>query len=207
MGPLVVLDGSWGACQAEQVNSADVKDFFERVSVDWDDMRSSFYNAGVIDALATHGHVGPGTRVVDVGTGTGFIAAGLAGTAASVIGVDNSPAMLTVAADNLAALGATNVALALGDVDDLPLPTSSADAAVANMVLHHAPDPAAMLTEMARIVRPGGRIAITDEVAHTYEWMHTEQADLWLGFTPEQVDTFLTQARLVDHGYASLGIQ
>jgi len=75
------------------------------------------------------------------------------------------------------------------------------------MVLHHAPDPAAMLTEMARVVRPGGKIAITDEVAHTYQWMHTEQADLWLGFTPEQVDTFFTQARLVDHGYASLGMQ
>ncbi len=189
------------------MDSTDVKDFFERVSTEWDDMRSSFYNAGVIDALADHAQIGSATSVVDVGTGTGFIAAGLAGNAASVIGVDNSPAMLAVAAENLAALGATNVALLRGEVQDLPLPDDSADAAVANMVLHHAPDPAAMLTEMARVVRPGGKIAITDEVAHTYEWMHTEQADLWLGFTPEQVDTFFTQARLADHGYASLGMQ
>lgn len=189
------------------MDSTDVKDFFERVSTEWDDMRSSFYNAGVIDALAAHTQIGSATSVVDVGTGTGFIAAGLAGNAASVIGVDNSPAMLAVAAENLAALGVTNVALARGEVEDLPLPDDSADVAVANMVLHHAPDPAAMLTEMARVVRPGGKIAITDEVAHTYEWMHTEQADLWLGFTPEQVDTFFTQARLIDHGYASLGMQ
>ncbi len=189
------------------MDSAGVKDFFERVSVEWDDMRSSFYNAGVIDSLAEHAHISSDTTVVDVGTGTGFVAAGLSGQAAAVIGVDNSPAMLAVAKDNLAALEAGNVTLIDGEVDALPLPDDSVDVAVANMVLHHAPDPAAMLTEMARVVRPGGRIAITDEVQHAYEWMRTEQADIWLGFTPDQVGTYLTQARLVEHGYASLGMQ
>jgi len=189
------------------VDSGDVKAFFERVSVDWDDMRSSFYNADVIDALAEHAHITPTSTVLDVGTGTGFVAAGLAGRAGQVIGVDNSPAMLGVAAGNIAALGATNVALAAGDSDALGLPDDSVDAAVANMVLHHAPDPAAMLTEMARVVRPGGTIAITDEMEHHYEWMHTEQADLWLGFTPDQVCGYFDKARLVEYGYASLGMQ
>ncbi len=72
-------------------------------------MRSSFYNADIIDALAERGRVSSTSTVVDVGTGTGFIAAGLAGRVAHVIGVDNSPAMLAVAASNLAALGADNV--------------------------------------------------------------------------------------------------
>lgn len=184
-----------------------MKAFFQRVSVDWDQMRSSFYNADIIDALAARTALGPHTRIVDVGTGTGFVAAGLAGRVAGVIGVDNSPAMLEVAAGNLTELGIDNVALVQGELDALPLPDDSLDAAVANMVLHHAPDPTAMLTEMARVVRPGGTVAVTDEVAHPYEWMRTEQADIWLGFTPDQIGEYFTAARLVDHGYAALGMQ
>jgi ubiquinone/menaquinone biosynthesis C-methylase UbiE len=194
-------------CDAAVVDSADVKAFFERVSTNWDDMRSSFYNADVIDALALHGRVDASSRVVDVGTGTGFVAVGLASRAGSVTGVDNSAAMLTVAADNIAACGLGNVSFVSGEIDRLPLDNDSVDAAVANMVLHHAPDPAAMLTEMARVVRPGGAIAITDEIEHDYEWMRTEQADLWLGFTPDQVRDFFGQARLQEYGYTSLGMQ
>jgi ubiquinone/menaquinone biosynthesis C-methylase UbiE len=194
-------------CDAAVVDRADVKAFFERVSTEWDDMRSSFYNADVIDALALHGGVDASARVVDVGTGTGFVAVGLASRADSVIGVDNSPAMLTVAAGNVAACGVANVSMVSGEIDRLPLDNDSVDVAVANMVLHHAPDPAAMLTEMARVVRPGGAIAITDEIEHDYEWMRTEQADLWLGFTPDQVRGFFAQARLQEYGYASLGMQ
>jgi ubiquinone/menaquinone biosynthesis C-methylase UbiE len=189
------------------VNSADVKHFFERVSGDWDEMRSSFYNEGVIDALALRAEVGAESTVVDVGTGTGFIAAGIAPRSGHVLGVDSSPAMLGVAAGNLAALGISNTVLIEGSVDALPLADNSVDAAVANMVLHHAPDPTAMLSEMARVVRPGGVVAITDEVEHSYEWMRTEQADLWLGFTADAVAAFFTRARLLEYGYDSLGMQ
>jgi ubiquinone/menaquinone biosynthesis C-methylase UbiE len=189
------------------VDSVDVRAFFERVSGEWDSMRASFYNEKVIDALARRAAVDSNCRVVDVGTGTGFVAAGLAPRVAAVIGVDNSPAMLEVAERNLNALDVGNVQLLEGELDALPLGDDSMDAAVANMVLHHAPDPAAMLTEMARVVRPGGIVAVTDEVEHGYEWMRTEQADLWLGFTRSQVEGFFGAARLVAYGYDSLGMQ
>ncbi len=193
--------------QAQGMKSAAVRAFFERVSVDWDEMRSSFYNEGVIDALAERAEVGPDSQVLDVGTGTGFIAAGLAPRARHVVGVDSSPAMLAVAAGNVAALGLGNVTLVEGGVDALPLADGSVDAAVANMVLHHATDPTIMLTEMARVVRPGGIVAVTDEVEHSYEWMRTEQADLWLGFAASEVEAFFDRSRLVEYGYASLGMQ
>ena len=94
--------------------------------------------------------------------------------------------MLDVARDNLAQLGIDNVEIRGADLTQLPLDDHSIDAAVANMVLHHAEDPASMLAEMTRVVRPGGWVAITDAVEHPYEWMRTEQADIWLGFTPDR---------------------
>ena len=75
------------------------------------------------------------------------------------------------------------------------------------MVLHHAEDPAAMIAEMARVVRPGGWVAITDEIEHPYTWMRTEHADIWLGFTAGQVEGFFASARLVRYGYGTLGSQ
>ena len=189
------------------MDSADVRAFFERASGDWDSMRSTFYNEKIIDALARRSGVDRTCRVVDVGTGTGFVAAGLAPRVAAVIGVDNSPAMLAVAERNLNALNVDNVQLLEGELNALPLDDGSMDAAVANMVLHHAPDPAAMVTEMARVVRPGGVVAVTDEVEHDYEWMHTEQADVWLGFSRSQVEGFFGSARLTAYGYDSLGMQ
>ncbi len=185
----------------------DVKAFFEAVSTEWDEMRSTFYNEGVIDALAQRTEADPSKTMIDVGTGTGFVAAGLAPRVARVVGIDNSPAMLSVARDNLNALGVRNVELMQGVLDDLPIDDGTADAAVANMVLHHAAEPVEMLTEMARVTRPGGWVAITDEVEHSYEWMRTEQADLWLGFTEAQTSRFFADARLVEFGYASLGMQ
>lgn len=189
------------------MDSADVKAFFEEVSVDWDDMRSSFYNEGVIDALAERTQADRSDTIVDVGTGTGFVAAGLASRVARVIGVDSSPAMLAVARDNFDDLELHNIDVVQADTAALPLDDDSVDGAVANMVLHHAPEPVCMLQEMARVTRPGGWVAITDEVEHPYKWMRTEQADIWLGFTRAQIDTFFARARLVDHGYASLGMQ
>jgi ubiquinone/menaquinone biosynthesis C-methylase UbiE len=98
-----------------------------------------------------------------------------------VIAIDNSPAMLDVARDHLAQLGIDNVEVREGDLTQPPLNDDSIDAAVANMVLHHAEDPTGMLAEMTQVARPGGWVAITDAVEHPYEWMRTEQADIWLG--------------------------
>lgn len=108
---------------------------------------------------------------VDVGTGSGFVAAGLAPHAAHVVGLNNSPGMLDAARRNLDQFGITNVELAEADVHALPLPDDNADAAVAvaNIVLHQAEEPTAMLAEMARVTRPGGWVAITGQVDHPYE--------------------------------------
>lgn len=189
------------------VDATDVKTFFEAVASDWDTMRLAYYDERVIETLADRAALDGSQTVLDVGTGTGFVAAGLASHARRVIALDHSPAMLDVARRNLAELDVENVELTEADLVTLPLAEDSVDAAVANMVLHHVEDPGGMLSEMARVTRPGGWVAITDEVEHRYRWMRAEHADVWLGFTQDQVEGFFGSARLVRYGYAALGSQ
>jgi ArsR family transcriptional regulator len=189
------------------LSTREIQKFFERVASDWDTMRLAYYDERVIERMAAVSGLDEGMTVADVGTGTGFVAAGIAPRAKRVIAVDNSSAMLEIARKNLGELGLANVELVEGDVGALPIESDSMDAVFANMVLHHAEDPTAMLREMARITKPGGVVAVVDEVEHPYVWMREEQADFWLGFTPEQVEGFFSEAGLTDYGYESLGMQ
>ena len=189
------------------MTARDVQEFFERVATDWDTMRLSYYDELVIEKMAAVSGVDDTMTVADVGTGTGFVAAGIAPRVRRVLAADNSPAMLEVAKKNLKQLGIGNVELLVGDVKALPLEDTSVDAAFANIVLHHAEDPAAMLREMTRVVRPGGVVAVVDEVEHPFAWMREEHADVWLGFTREQVEGFFREVGLEAYGYEYLGIQ
>jgi ubiquinone/menaquinone biosynthesis C-methylase UbiE len=191
----------------EGLTAKDVQAFFECVATDWDTMRLSYYDERVIERMAAVSGVGAGMTVADVGTGTGFVAAGIAPRVRRVLAVDNSPAMLEVARKNLGELGIVNVELLEGDVSALLLESASVDAAFANMVLHHAEDPGSMLREMARVVKPGGVVAVVDEVEHPFAWMREEHADVWLGFEEGQVEEFFREAGLSGYGYESLGMQ
>ncbi len=170
--------------------------YFERVAGDWDDLRAGYFSEAVRDAAIAHAYLRPEMVVADVGCGTGFLAGGLAPRVARVYALDGSPAMLEVARRNLAPF--THVTYHVTDGSTLPLPDASVDAALANMVLHHCPDPAAAIREMARILRPGGRLVITDMDRHTHEWMHAEMADEWLGFDRAEVKGWLREAGLVN---------
>jgi|SRR5829696_5893682 len=188
-------------------SAKDVQAFFERVAKDWDTMCLDYYDERVIERMigvsGLHGEI----TVSDVGTGTGFVAAGLAPQVKRVVAVDNSLAMLEVARKNLDALGITNVELLLGDMVSLPLQSASVDAAFANMVLHHATNPTAVLREIARVVKPGSVVAVVDEVKHPFTWMREEHADVWMGFTRQQIEGFFKAAGLVGFGYEPLGMQ
>ena len=88
------------------MNAREVQAFFERVATDWDTMRLAYYDERVIEKMAAVSGVGEGMTVADVGTGTGFVAAGIAPRVKRVIGIDNVPAMLEVARENLPLLRA-----------------------------------------------------------------------------------------------------
>jgi ArsR family transcriptional regulator len=169
------------------------------VATDWDTRRLAYYDERVIERMAGVSGVDAGMTVADVGTGTGFVAAGVAPRAKRVVGIDNASAMLEVARDNLRALGVSNVDLVVGNIAGLPLEDGSVDAAFANMVMHPAEDPAAVLREMARITTPGGTVAIVDEVEHPHEWIRDEHADVRLRFGEGQVEGLFRETGLIGY--------
>lgn len=109
-----------------------------------------------IDALLDGAGVGPGSRVLDVGTGTGIAASGAVARGATVSAIDFSEAMVAAAARRVPA-----ATVQLASADDLPQADASFDAVVANVTLHHLGRPERAIAEAARVLAPGGRLAAT----------------------------------------------
>ncbi|HMN62104.1 MAG TPA: arsenite methyltransferase [Anaerolinea sp.] len=171
-------------------------DYFEQVAGSWDQISAGYFGQPVRDAAFAKSYLRPEMHVADVGAGTGFVAAGLAPLVRRVYVVDGSSAMLVVAKKNLDQFD--NVEYHLADGAHLPFPDEMLDAVFANMYLHHTPDPAAAIREMVRVLRPGGRLVITDMETHPYAWLKEEMADVWQGFERAQVRGWLQQAGLVN---------
>ena len=135
-----------------------------------------------------------GLRLADIGTGTGVMLPDLARSAREVVAIDRSEAMLDAARARVESLGIDNVDFRRGDLDALPLEARDVDGALLNMVLHHAPEPESALRELARVVRPDGRIVVIDLCTHKAQWLVEEQADLWMGFEPDVVAQWCRKA-------------
>jgi ubiquinone/menaquinone biosynthesis C-methylase UbiE len=168
--------------------------YFAQVAEQWDEIRSGYFTEHMRDAAIAKANLPPNAVVADVGTGTGFVARGLVERAEKVIGFDASPDMLAVARRNLANFGNVEFREATGD--QLSVSDEMFDGVFANMFLHHAPDPAKTIKELARTLKPNGVLCITDLDTHDHEWQRTEMADLWLGFERDDIRKWYAEAGL-----------
>lgn len=173
---------------------SDSKGYFAAVAADWDVLRSGFFTEAMRDAAIAKAALPVGAVVADVGTGTGFVLQGLRDRAAELVGFDESPDMLAVARRHFA--GDPRVRFELAEGQAIPALDGTFDAVFANMYLHHVPDPAVAIAEMVRVLKPGGKLVMTDLDTHDQVWMRVEMADRWLGFEREAIRDWYGRAGL-----------
>lgn len=163
----------------------DSKQYFNTVANEWDKIREGFFSEKIRDSVLSLACVRPGKVAADIGAGTGFITEALIRSGLKVVAIDQSEAMLTIMKDKFA--GVKNINFHLGEGEKLPIPDNSVDFAFANMFLHHMESPPIAIKEMARILKPDGRLVISDLDEHKFEFLKTEQHDRWMGFKREDI--------------------
>jgi ArsR family transcriptional regulator len=176
------------------------RSFFDSVGPEWDALRK-VWSDDLLRARALTRLVPEGLRAVDVGTGTGVLALDLARSGLRVVAVDRSARMLDAARARIEAAGATGIELRAGDASALPLADGEVDAAFAHMVLQYLPAPGDAVREMARVVRPGGRVIVADFTSHERAWMRDELGVLRLGFARAEIEGFFAAAGLLGFAF------
>ena len=170
------------------------KDYFEKVADKWDRMRESFFSERVRKVAVEKAGVQPGKLAADIGAGTGFITEELIRHGVGVIAVDQSESMIEAMKKKFGRHD--TVEYRVGNFDSLPLDERSFDYVFANRYLHHVDVPPLAIREMTRILKPGGRLVITDTDEHDFEFLRKEQHDRWMGFKREDVERWFKDAGL-----------
>jgi SAM-dependent methyltransferase len=149
----------------------------------------------------------PGEVVIDLGSGAGFdcfLAARQVGDSGRVIGIDMTHEMLQKARDNAASIGVSNVEFRLGELEHLPTADNTADVVISNCVINLVPDKAQVFRESFRVLKPGGRLAVSDiiNIAPLPAELRGDPALLCgcvAGAAPaERIEAWLSEAGFVD---------
>lgn len=167
--------------------------FFDSAASGWDRMRDElfgqrFYLLGLAALLDASWVVG------DLGCGTGPVAEALAQVVGRVVAVDGSDTMVEAARARLA--GYANVEVRRGDLESLPIEDAALDAATLILVAHHLADPGRAIAEVARVLRPGGKLLLVDTLPHERVEYRDTMGHIWLGFSEEQVAEWAAAAGL-----------
>jgi len=136
----------------------------------------------------------PPQIIADLGAGDGSFSLLLAQNAEKVIAVDSSAKMIEFAREQARRNHVSNVEYRLGDMEELPIENASVHIVFFSQSLHHALHPDRAICEAARILKPGGRIAILDLAKHRFEEARELYADEWLGFSEAELESMLESA-------------
>jgi ArsR family transcriptional regulator len=180
------------------------EEFFSSTAGQWDRLRDELFGRDS-HLRPLLGLLDEGWVVGDLGCGTGQVSETLAPFVGRVIAVDNSSEMLQAARSRLR--GCTNVTIRRGAIERLPLDRGELDAAVLILVLHHTADPALVLAEAGRVIRPGGRLLIADMRSHDHDEYRQTMGHVWLGFSERQVERWCTGAGFTGFRWHALPVE
>jgi SAM-dependent methyltransferase len=170
-------------------------------------LRASF-GCGNPTALAS---IHPGETVLDLGSGGGidvFLSAKRVGPTGKVYGLDMTEEMLALARDNQQRAGVTNVEFLKGDIEQIPLPDNSVDLIISNCVINLSPDKDQVLKEAFRVLKPGGRLAVSDIVVRgplPQEIRHS--IELWAGCVAGALEESAYFMKLQQAGFERITIE
>jgi SAM-dependent methyltransferase len=167
------------------------QEFFSGAASQWDAMRVELFGKRA-DVGALLGLLDETWTVGDLGCGTGPLSEALAPFVRRVVAVDSSRAMLAAARRRLD--GLPNVELRQGELEALPVKDGELDAALLFLVLHYTVDPARVLAEAGRALKPGGRLLVVDMVPHDRDEYRQQMGHLWQGFDAAQLRSWLEAA-------------
>ena len=171
--------------------------YFRANAAQWDSIRSlhvpeAEVEQALLDLLGGRAF----SELLDIGTGTERMLELFAGRIRHGIGIDLNREMLAVARANLERCQLRNCQVRLGDMYHLPFPPKSFDAVTVHQVLHFAEEPAAAISEAARVLKPDGALALVDFLPHDLEYLREEHAHRRLGFAPDEVARWCRSAGL-----------
>jgi ubiquinone/menaquinone biosynthesis C-methylase UbiE/DNA-binding transcriptional ArsR family regulator len=177
------------------------QEFFSSSAGQWDRVRDELFGDR-FHLAALSAFAGSDWTVGDLGCGTGQVSATIAPFVQRVIAVDASAAMLQAAKKRLH--GIENIELRRGELEALPIDDARLDAATLMLVLHHVPEPERALTEVARVLKPGGRAVVVDMQSHDRESYRQQMGHVWLGFSDDQVRRIFSDRAFEDVRIVSL---
>jgi arsenite methyltransferase len=186
----------------EQLYGADDREAATATAVD------ASMGCGVPTAVAD---LHEGETVLDLGSGAGadvLISARRVGPGGRAIGVDMTDEMLALARSSAAEAGAANAEFVKGTIEDLPLPDQSVDVVISNCVINLSTDKGAVLREAARVLRPGGRFAVSDVIADS-DMDEATRADMeqWTGCIAGALTRPELEEALAEAGFGDIQVR
>jgi len=170
------------------------KEYFNQIAKQWDEMREDLFSQRIRDKAFSKAKLRSGQRAADIGAGTGFITEGLVRKGLEVVAIDQSELMLEVMRKKFHKFN--RIFYRVGIAEELPIANNSVNYCFANMCLHHVDSPEKAIKEMARVIKPGGRVIITDLDKHEFNFLLEEQHARWLGFDRSEVRTWFLESGL-----------